>query len=266
LAELRKHRVLVDRRDDLTVEFCTLLNQLGAHDEALEVLTGRRFQPWEGGEGMTLGQYVRTRLALGRRELAAGSAAEARSHFEAALDVPESLGEAKHLLANQSDVYYWLGCACAAANDDDTARRYWTLAGEFQGDFQGMRARVYSEMTYYSARALNRLERKEEAAAMTKGLSEYAEALLATPAKIDYFATSLPMMLLFEQDLQKSRQHSARLMLAQASLQLGDAGRARDLLERVLGEDPSHAAAADLLGEIGAPVTALSRPRLPAHS
>jgi tetratricopeptide (TPR) repeat protein len=266
LAELRKHRVLVDQRDDLTVEFCTLLNQLGDHDEALEVLTGRRFQPWEGGEGMTLGQYVRTRLALGRRELAAGCAAEARSHFEAALDVPESLGEAKHLLANQSDVYYWLGCACAAANNDAAARRHWTLAGEFQGDFQGMRARDYSEMTYYSARALDRLGRKEEAAAMTKGLSEYAEALLATPAKIDYFATSLPMMLLFEQDLQKSRQHSARLMLAQASLLSGDEGRARDLLERVLGEDPSHAAAADLLGEIGPPATALSRPRFPAHS
>jgi hypothetical protein len=32
---------------------------------------------------------------------------------------------------------------------------------------------------------------------------------------------------------------------------LGDAARARDLLELVLREDPSHAAAADLLGDIG---------------
>jgi tetratricopeptide (TPR) repeat protein len=251
LAELRRRRVLVDQRDDLTVEFCALLNQLGAHDEALEVLTRRRFQPWEGGEGMALGQYVRTRLALGRRELAAGRPAQARPHFEAALDVPETFGEAKHLLANQSDVHYWLGCAFAAAANDAAARRHWTLAGEFRGDFQGMRARVYSEMTYYSARALERLERKEEAAAMMKGLSEYAEALLTTPAKIDYFATSLPTMLLFEQDLQKSQERNARFMLAQASLMLGDAGQARDWLEQVLREDPNHAAAADLLGEIG---------------
>ena len=251
LAELRKRRVLVDQRDDLTVEFCALLNQLGAHDEALEVLTRRRFQPWEGGEGMALGQYVRTRLALGRRELAAGRPAQARPHFEAALDVPETFGEAKHLLANQSDVHYWLGCAFAAAANGTAARRHWTLAGEFRGDFQGMRARVYSEMAYYSARALERLERKEEAAAMMKGLSEYAEALLTTPAKIDYFATSLPTMLLFEQDLQKSQERNARFMLAQASLMLGDAGQARDWLEQVLREDPNHAAAADLLGEIG---------------
>jgi tetratricopeptide (TPR) repeat protein len=179
--------------------------------------------------------------------------AEARRHFEAALVVPVTLGEARHLLANQSNVYYWLACACAAAKDDASARRYWTLAGEFRGDFQGMRVRAYSEMTYYSARALERLERNEEAAAMAKGLSEHAQALLTTPARIDYFATSLPTMLLFEQDLQKDQDLGAQLMLAQASLLLGDTGRARDWLERVLQQDPNHAAAADLLGEIGLP-------------
>jgi tetratricopeptide (TPR) repeat protein len=200
---------------------------------------------------MALGQYVRTRLALGRRELAAGRPAESRRHFEAAIDIPETLGEAKHLLANQSDVHYWIGCACAGAKDDDAARRHWALAGEFRGDFQSMRVRAYSEMTYYSARALQRLERSQEAAAMIRGLSEYAEALLVTPAKIDYFATSLPSLLLFEEDIQKKQERSARFMLAQASLALGDARRARDLLERLLREDPNNAAAVDLLGEIG---------------
>jgi cytidylate kinase len=33
------------------------------------------------------------------------------SHFENALPSPRNLGEAKHLLANQSDIHYWLGCA-----------------------------------------------------------------------------------------------------------------------------------------------------------
>ena len=162
-----------------------------------------------------------------------------------------ALGEARHLLANQSDVHYWLGCACAAAKDDDAAARHWALAGEFRGDFESMCVRAYSEMTYYSARALERLERNEEAAALIKGLSAYAEALLVTPAKIDYFATSLPSLLLFEQDLQKRQERSAHFMLAQASLALGDAHRARDLLELVLREDPSHAGAIDLLGEVG---------------
>lgn len=200
---------------------------------------------------MALGQYVRTRLALGRRELAVGRAAEARRHFKSAIDTPTTLGEAKHLLANQSDVHYWLGCACAAAKDAAAARSHWTLAGEFRGDFQSMRVRVYSEMTYYSALALMRLERKQEAAAMMKGLGEYAEALLITPAKTDYFATSLPSLLLFEEDLQKMQDRGARFMLAQSNLALGNARRARDLLALVLREDPNHAAAADLLAEIG---------------
>ena len=228
------------------------MNQVGAHDEALEVLQPAAVQPWEGGEGMALGQYVRTRLALGRRELAAGRAAEARGHFEAAIDIPENLGEARHLLANQSDLHYWIGCACAGAKDDAAARRHWALAGEFRGDFQGMRVRVYSgnDLLLGPGSPASRAG-VQEAAAMMRGLSEYAQALLVTPAKIDYSATSLPSLLLFEEDLQKKQERSAHVMLAQASLALGDARRARHLLERVLGEDPSNAAAVDLLGEIG---------------
>ncbi len=72
-------------------------------------MSGRKFQPWEGGEGQALGQYVRSRLALGRIALAEGDAAAALDHFQAAAAPPQNLGEARHLLANQSDVQYWLG-------------------------------------------------------------------------------------------------------------------------------------------------------------
>jgi len=41
------------------------------------------------------------------------------------LDCPENLGEAKHLLANQSDVYYWLGIAFDAIGDALSARLSW---------------------------------------------------------------------------------------------------------------------------------------------
>lgn len=49
---LENHRVLVDRRDDLTVEYITLLNQTGRFQDALNALSARRFNPWEGGEGL----------------------------------------------------------------------------------------------------------------------------------------------------------------------------------------------------------------------
>ncbi len=109
LRELVKHLDLVRQRDDLSVELAALYNQTGRHEKALTLMSGRTFQPWEGGEGQAIAQYVRSRLALGRRALAAGDAAVALAHFEAAAAPPRNLGEAKHLLANQSDVHYWLG-------------------------------------------------------------------------------------------------------------------------------------------------------------
>ena len=74
LRELEKHPQLVAQRDDLTVEFCALLNQTGRHVEAMQLLAERKFQPWEGGEGAALGQHVRTQLALGREALARATA------------------------------------------------------------------------------------------------------------------------------------------------------------------------------------------------
>src|SRR5690606_19245832 len=99
LRELARREALVRRRDDLSVEYCALLNQLGQPKRARAILASRRFQPWEGGEGGALGQHVRTHLLLGRAALAAGDAVKARELFEQALAVPENLGETRHLLA-----------------------------------------------------------------------------------------------------------------------------------------------------------------------
>jgi hypothetical protein len=59
LAELEKCSELVRRRDDLSAERASLYNQTGQHQKALSLLTSRKFQPWEGGEGLALGQHVR---------------------------------------------------------------------------------------------------------------------------------------------------------------------------------------------------------------
>ena len=56
LAELQSYSALACLRHDLTVEIATLLNQIGKSEQALQLLTGRIFQPWEGGEGLVLAQ------------------------------------------------------------------------------------------------------------------------------------------------------------------------------------------------------------------
>ena len=249
LAALEAKPELVRRRDDLSLEFCELLNQAGRHQEALAYLEARQFQPWEGGEGLALEQHVRTHLALGRRALAAGDATEARRRFEAALTSPPNLGEAKHLLANESPIHYWLGVACAAMGDGRAARRAWETAASFKGDFQEHAVRACSEMTYFSALALEKLGRRREARALLRAVRRYAQALGREEAKVPYFATSLPGSLLFE-NIQHRQETTALLLEAQATLGLGDQPKARRLLRAVLKRDPSRALAQDLLAEL----------------
>ena len=71
--------------------------------------------------------------------------------------------------------------------------------------------------------------------------------LAKAPAKIDYFATSLPTMLLFEDDLTRRQQTTALFFQAQAALGLGLKSKAKQLVAKVLARDPSHAGAADLM-------------------
>jgi tetratricopeptide (TPR) repeat protein len=266
LRELDRWPNLVAQRDDLRVEHAALLNQCGRHAEARIALESHHFQPWEGGEGRALGEYVRTRLALGRRALAVGDVEGALGHCRAALDLPLNLGEARHLLSNASDVHYWLGCALAARGDRRAARRHWTAAARFKGDFQGMRVQAFSEMTYYSALAWRRLGHEARARRLLAALLGHARQLRHQIAAIDYFATSLPTMLLFDDDLQARQETTALFLQTQAELGLGRRAAAARLLAKVLRRDPSHAAAADLQAELRRPAThsLTSKPGKPA--
>lgn len=243
---LEKHPDLIALRDDLCVELCALYNQTGQPARAESILTNRHFQPWEGGEGQAMGQHVRSQILLGREALDARDFFRAASHFERALFSPENLGEAKHPLVNQSDILFWLGEALAASGNHRRARAAWTAAATFKGDFQDMSVRTFSEMTYFSALAWERLGKKEKASRLLKDLLAYARTLEKQTAKIDYFATSLPTMLLFEADIQHVQVTTARFLQAQALLGLGHRSRGRTLLRDVLTRDPNHALAADM--------------------
>ncbi len=158
LRELKKHPGLVQQRDDLSVELCALLQpdrpaRPGpAIDRRPPVSTvgGRRGRPDRAARprATCVGTHCAGKAGILR---APGSV------FERALTSPVNLNEAKHLLANQSDVHYRLGCAHAGLGDAESARHHWQKAAGFKGDFQEMKVRAFSEMTYYSARAWEKL-------------------------------------------------------------------------------------------------------------
>jgi tetratricopeptide (TPR) repeat protein len=247
LAELLRHNELVAARDDLCVELATLYNQTGQPERALARLLSRNFQPWEGGEGLVLGQFVRARLMLARRAIAGGKAAEAVLHLEAALDPPQSLGEARHLLANKSDIEYELGVAHAAAGNLPEAERWWRRASREAGDFQQMSVLTVSDMTYWRGAALERLHLHEQARQVFQTIAAYADALEQQEPKIDYFATSLPAMLLFHEDLAHRNRVLTAFLRAQAAYGLLGAEAAIPMLRALLALDSNHAGASDLL-------------------
>jgi len=204
LAELEAHRGLVDRRDDLSVELAALYNQTRQPAKARDVLRARKFQPWEGGEGLALAQHVRAHLLLGL--------------YEEALECPENLGEARHPLDHPTEIYFRLG--------------RFERAAEGSG--------------LYRALALRRLGRGAEAEQDLRRLLVQAREQAARQVTIDYFTTSLPTMLLFNDDLQKRNLVEARFLEAQARLGLGETAAAHRILDEVLALDPNHAGAMDL--------------------
>ena len=160
---------------------------------------------------------------------------------------PENLSEAKHLLMNLSMIDYWLGVAYQDAGNRCEAERHWTRAACQKGDFQQMQAKSVSENTYWSACALRRLDREQDALDTFQAILDYSAQLQCQTPKINYFATSLPAMLLFEEDLASRQAVTARFLEAQARLGLGEEARGLRLLEEVLAMDNAHTGAIDLL-------------------
>jgi tetratricopeptide (TPR) repeat protein len=235
LSRLRMNRSLVDLRDDLVVELVTLYNQTGESKKALQLLNNRRFHPWEGGEGLVSGQYVRAHLLLGRQALKTGNAREALQHFEAARNYPENLGEAKHLLTLETHLDYFSGLAMQELGRDEEAREYWHKSAQTETG--------NSEMTFYKALALKALENESQAVLLLNDLLEFASRQIDATPRIDYFATSLPNFLLFDDDLKKRNQIHCRYLGGLAKLGLGRTEEAVADLREVLALDINHQSA-----------------------
>ena len=232
LALLDQHRELVSQRDDLIVELVTLYNQVGKSTQALEVLRSRRFHPWEGGEGLVSGQYVWTHALLGLECLEVGNPKGALTHFEAAGNYPENLGEGKHLLTPENHLHYFAGLAWEALGDYRKAAESFERGAKKESSI--------TPMSYYRALSLRKLGQQAAATTLLNEILEFATQQLNAECKIDYFATSLPNFLLFEDDLRKRIRVDCRFLVGLAHLGLGEIGEAEAAFREVLALDINH--------------------------
>ncbi|MEK4854160.1 DUF5107 domain-containing protein [Paenibacillus sp. FSL H7-0756] len=242
LGHLEAHRNLVEQRDDLYIEYVTLLNQLEHYDEAIREISSRTFHPWEGGEGKVTGQYQFAHSGLGRQALESGQYEAALEHFRLALAYPHNLGEGRLEGAQENNIYYNLGRVYEGLQQEQEAACCYRTAS--QGLSEPVSTVFYNdqppEMIFYQGLAWLRLQEPKEAKRRFNRLIDYAERHLFDDIKLDYFAVSLPDFLVFEDDLNRRNVIHCRYMRGLGLLGLGRYEAAAAELDTALALDPNH--------------------------
>ncbi len=204
------------------------------------MLRDRRFHPWEGGEGLVSGQWVVAHRQLARAALRDGRPSEAADLLRAAMDYPADLGEGKHLLTAENELQLLLGRCLAAGGLDAEAHAWWARAAEPQGDPDASAG----DGPYWQALALRELGESSRAETRLKALLAAARRQARSEVRIPYFATSLPTLLLFDEDLTARAHLEARYLEGLALLGLGRGRAAWSRFAEVLAERPEHLEAA----------------------
>ncbi len=242
LALLEQYPALIAQRDDLLLEKITLLNQTGDYKKAMKLLDGHIFHPWEGGEGKVPAQYQACRVELAKKALATGDGVLAIALLNQCLDYPHHLGEGKLHGAQENDFYYLLGCAYGMLGEQMKARACWERATE--GPQEPAAAMYYNDAKpdkiFYQGLALLRLGRKDEANGRFYKLVNYGKKHLFEQVVMDFFAVSLPDLLIWDDSLDKKNQIHCRYMLALGYCGLGDREHAERYLEEVETMDINH--------------------------
>ena len=242
LAHLQFFPQLIAQRDDLVLEEITLLNQLGRFEEAKQKLDAHQFHPWEGGEGKVPAQYQIARVELAKQALKDGRNEEAIALLKECLEYPFHLGEGKLYGAQENDFYYFLGLAYERLGNADEARACWEEATK--GPQEPAAAMYYNDAKpdkiFYQGLALLKLGRKGEANGRFHRLIDYGKQHIFEHQVMDYFAVSLPDLLIWEDSLDVKNRIHCCYMLSLGYYGLGDLPHSEHYLEEVEKMDINH--------------------------
>ncbi|CAN0367098.1 unnamed protein product, partial [Ectocarpus sp. 4 AP-2014] len=142
----------------------------------------------------------------------------------------------------ENDIHYWLGCAYEGLQNNDLATENWEKAS--QGLSDPSPAIFYNDQQpdkiFYQGLALLKLDRKEEANLRFKNLIDYGKNHMDDDVKLDYFAISLPDLLIWEEDLQVRNHIHCHYLIGLGELGFNNLKEAQDSLERVRRLDRYH--------------------------
>lgn len=242
IAFLNEYPELIQDRDDLFIEYVTLHNLTGKHTEAARLLASRTFHPWEGGEGKVSGQYIQVHVELAKKAITEDLYQQAINLLQKAEVYPTNLGEGKLYGAQENDIHYWLGCAYEGLGDQEKAIFYWEKAAI--GISEPAPAIFYNDQPpdkiFYQGQALLKLGCREEAEKRFQNLLSYGMTHMDDQVKIDFFAVSLPDLMIFDDDLTKRNKIHCHYLIGLGKLGEGQTQEAKAHLDQVLTMDTAH--------------------------
>jgi len=224
LVFLEKHLSLVEQRDDLFLERITLYNHIGEYEKARQLISSRKFHPWEGGEGKVTGQYVLCRLELAKRAIVEKRFADALVLLHETDVYPHNLGEGKLPVIEENDVDYFKGLAYRGLNDEKNAQHFFSKAT--RGTSEPTQVFFYNDAQpdkiFYQGLAWRALGDEEKARICFNNLITHGEKHLNDDCRIDYFAVSLPDLAIWDDDLNHRNQIHCNYVMKLGHLGLGD--------------------------------------------
>ena len=244
---LLKHEKEVEQRDDLVLEKATLLNQLGRYEEARNIIDNHWFHVWEGGEGKVSGQYQFCRLEMAKTLLANNNANaadidKAIALLTECLTFPHNIGEGKLLNAQDNDFYYFLGKAYQMKGDAEKASENFRKGTV--GPTEPAAAMYYNDAKpdkiFYAALCYRALGEEDKARSLFNKLMSYGEQHIYDNITMDYFAVSLPDLLVWNGDLTQANRIHCNYMLALGYYGLGNSEKARKYTEIAANMDINH--------------------------
>ena len=244
LTFLQQYPQLIQRRDDLVLEEITLLNQLGRYEDAQQKLDAHIFHPWEGGEGKVSGQYQICRVEQAKQLLSEHpeKAQKAVELLEACLEYPHHLGEGKLYGAQENDFYYLLGLAYETVGQKEKALECYEKGTV--GPTEPAAAMYYNDAKpdkiFYAGLCYRALGKEDKARGLFNKLISYGKQHLFDNIVMDYFAVSLPDLLIWEDSLDTKNRIHCLYMLALGYFALGDKEHGAQYLGEVEQLDINH--------------------------
>ncbi|HMI03524.1 MAG TPA: DUF5107 domain-containing protein [Pedobacter sp.] len=232
----------LEQRDDMYLERVAVFNFMEQYDTALDLIKKRQFHPWEGGEGKASGQYVYSLVQLAKQHIDKEQFQEAIDLLTQAQTYPHNLGEGKLFGAQENDIFYWIGCAYEGLNNTEKTK-VWLQKATIGLD-EPSAAMFYNDQQpdkiFYQGLAWKKLNENEKAIHIFSRLIKYGDQHVNDAVKVDYFAVSLPNLLVFEDDLSIRNKAHCYFIQGLGYQGLEKIAEAKDAFSNVLVLDPEH--------------------------